>query len=265
MAEGLTWTITFQKTMFEDSIGVLGGLERDGSRTTGFINKYFPKGASKSRRLDVMKLLDDLNFVNVIPSRGTNLYKITDIGKNFYFENDLNKKKFIFHANLYQNIFHYSYAFDYILDNDYYEFDKLDFIKTMVISASNDFGTRIHDWKSGENVLNFMECLDILSKENKIYRLNDEYKITFKENELLELVYENFDQNKILFTKSLCEQLLIYSSYFITSRNPPTIEYLYNKLLEINTNKELFKFSPGLPRPPIPTIHTLIELKEESL
>lgn len=264
MSEGLTWSINFQKTILDDINGVLGGLERDGPRNLGLVNNYFSKDASSSRRKEVLSLLSDLRFVHVTPAKGTKLYEITDIGKHFFFESNLNTKKFIFHSQLYQNIFHYSYAYDYILDNDFYEFDKLNFIKTMVISASNDFGTRIHDWKSGENVLNFMIYLDILSKDDKIYRLNEDYKISFKEDQLLEIVYENFDQKEILFTKSLCDNLLIYSHEFITSKTYPTVEYLYNKLLEINENKDLFLFRPGLPRPPIPTKHTLIELKEES-
>lgn len=261
MPEPITWTIMYQKSMLDDAIRLLSGLNRDGQQNLGNLNRYMPAGAGADRKKNILRVLDDVNFVESKKMAHGTLYKITNLGRYYLDSIDEYERNDIFHSNLYLNIIHYSYAFDYIIENDYYSFKKNDFLEQLVLNSSNDFGIRIYDRLSGENVINFMKDLGIISLKDKEYVVNERYRRKFNNRKFLEMVIDNLKDEKLQFTKSLCEYLLDNSSKFMVSKDPLTIELIYKKLLTLNESKEILVFIPGLPRPPIPSRHSLVDLK----
>jgi len=261
MAEGITWNELYLKNIFDDTIGLLSGLDRNGQQTLGNLSVYMPKGSNPSRKKDVLKILERIGFVEYKKMARSALYDITPIGRLYLDTSDENERNDIFHSYLYQSILHYSYAYDYILENDYYRFTKEDFIGKLALRSSIDFGTRIYDWKSGENTLNFMEALNVITKDEKGYLVTETYRRKFNERKFIEMIENSFKKDKLQYTKSLCEYLSVNSPKFMVTKEFVTIETIYKKLLKLNEMKEFLNFIPGLPRPPIPTKHSLVELK----
>lgn len=258
MVEGITWTRQYQKTIFDDSISILKGLIENGQQNLGNLNKYLPSKAGKERKNNALLVLEDINFIEVKKMPHGKLYKILTDGEIYI--NSENEKNNIFHSNLYKYNKHYSYAFDTLLENDLNSFNKNDFIQKLVLNSSVDFGVRIYDWRSAQYVIDYMEALDVISKSGDEYFLNENYKRSFNKNLFTKLIEDSFKNEKTQFTKSLCEYLLENSSKFITTKELLTIETIYKKILQINENDNL-NFIPGLPRAPIPSKHTLVELR----
>lgn len=261
MVEGITWTKQYQKTIFDDTIRVLSGIERDGQQNYGNLKRYFPPSTSTDRRKNLLLILDEIEFVESKKLGQGTLYDITDTGKVYLYEENEIDRNNIFHSSLYKNVIHYSYAFDFILENDKYTFTKEEIIEDLVLSSSNNFGTRIYDWKSAEYILNFMTDLKVVFKLKNEYEVNDEYKRLFNVEKFMALIIESLKRDELQFTKSLCEHLLLNSDKFMISTEPVNIDIIYKKLLNLNEIKDFLKFIPGLPRPPIPNRHTLTELK----
>lgn len=261
MVEGITWTVQFQENVFDDIYNLLIGLQREGRQTKGYL-KSFLRGSSAARRDNVVYILEDVDFLDSVSKGNTTLYEINENGQKYLEavnDPDLNEKK-IFHSSLYRHILHYWYAYDFLLENEIYQFTKEEFIENLVKNSSKDYGTRIYDWKSGENVLDFMKSLEVLSKIKKEYSLNNEYRKIFNESELIRLIEELLKDDS-MFTKTLCEELVDKSDIFMASKEPVSIENIYKKLLRANKEHEFLKFIPGLSRPPIPANNTLVELK----
>lgn len=261
MAESITWNELYLKNMFDDTIRLLSGLNRNGQQTLGNLSTYMPKGSSAKRKKEILTILERIGFVENKKMAHSTLYYITTVGRLYLDTVDESKRNYIFHSSLYQSILHYSYAYDYILENDFYRFTKEEFIGKLALCSSIDFGTRIYDWKSGENTLNFMKALNVITKDEEEYVVTEAYRRKFNEKKFIEMVENTFKQDKLQYTKSLCQYLCVNSAKFMVTKELVTIETIYKKLLKLNEMKEFLNFIPGLPRPPIPTKHSLVELK----
>jgi hypothetical protein len=262
VSESITWTVQYQENVFDDIFNILSGLKRDGQQTKGSLNSFL-RGSSAQRKNNAVEILEDIDYIEASRKGNTTFYKITENGQK-YLNSVLDPEfdeKHIFHLDLYNYVIHYSYAYDYIIENDFYDFEKQDFIEKLVLSTSHDFGTRLYDWKSAEYVLGFMKSLNVISKSDKRFILNEKYRKVFDEIKFINLVEESLEINSPKFTKILCEELIEKSDKFMTIEEPISIESIYKKILKVNDVREFLKFIPGLSRPPIPTKHTLIELK----
>ena len=219
-------------------------------------------GVSVARRDNILMILEDVDFIESSRKGNTYYYKITDNGIKYLdaIKDPSKNEKRLFHTFLYRYVVHYSYAYDFLLENEFYEFTKLDFIENLVLNSSIDYGTRIYDWKSAEYVLNFMGSLDVISKQEKKFIVNNEYRKIFDEIKFIELIEEILKDDS-MFTKSLCEELIEKSDIFMATKGPVSIENIYKKMLIANKTREFLKFVPGLSRPPIPANNTLVELK----
>ena len=177
------------------------------------------------------------------------------------YNGEWDSKNNIFHSNLYKNILHYSYAFDRLLQEDNESFYMNKFLQNLVSNSSDDFGVRIYDWRSAQYVVNFMEALKVIYKIGDEYFVDENYRRDFDEKSFLKLIEKSFKKENPQFTKTLCEYLLENSSKFLVTKELVTIETIYKKLLQVNETKDFLTFIPGLPRAPIPSKHTLIELR----
>jgi hypothetical protein len=214
----------------------------------------------KENRESILQLMKELNLVDITPSRRTSRYGITEEGR-LYLQSE-NRPKCL-HRLLYKHVLHYSYFYNYILENEFYQFSKLQIIEKMVLNSSYDFGVRIFDWKSAENVLKIMVDIGVLSldEENNSYSVNKEYQTEFNHKVFEELIIDKLSSDTQMFTKELCSYLLSRESEFINSDDEPTVRMIYKHLLRVNESRDILKFIPGLPRPPIPSKHTLVELR----
>ncbi len=256
MGKSITWTLLYYKSFLEDVEKMLS-----------FLRKY-ERWAIKSdlrsivknnkNRDSILKFMEDVHLIEVRPTGRTSRYNITREGID-YLQSE-NRSKYL-HKLLYKNILHYSYFYNYILENELYKFSKLQIIEKMVLNSSYDFGIRIFDWKSAENVLNLMVDIGVLSQENDNYFVNKEYQSEFNHKVFEELIINKLKSDPRMFTKDLCSYLLSHESDFINSEEEPTIRIIYKHLLRVNESKNILKFIPGLPRPPIPSKHTLVELR----
>lgn len=61
MPEPITWTIMYQKSMLDDAIRLLSGLNRDGQQNLGNLNRYMPAGAGAHQNLKKIILKDALD------------------------------------------------------------------------------------------------------------------------------------------------------------------------------------------------------------
>ena len=260
MVDGITWTRQYQKTIFEDSECLLKGLEEDGQQNLGNLNKYLPPKAGKERKNNTLLVLEDINFVESKKMPHGRLYKLLPEGR-IYINSKKKEKNYIFHSNLYKNILHYSYAFDRLLQEDNESFYMNKFLQNLVSNSSDDFGVRIYDWRSAQYVVNFMEALKVIYKIGDEYFVDENYRRDFDEKSFLKLIEKSFKKENPQFTKTLCEYLLENSSKFLVTKELVTIETIYKKLLQVNETKDFLTFIPGLPRAPIPSKHTLIELR----
>jgi len=257
----VTWTWLYYSSFLEDLEKTLEFLmkynKEEGSAIKGDFQRVLPK---KENRDSILQIMEELNLVEVTPSTRTSRYSITEEGR-LYLQSE-NRLKYL-HKLLYKHVLHYSYLYNYILENEFYQFSKLQIIEKMVLNSSYDFGVRIFDWKSAENVLKLMVDIGVLSlnQKNKIYSVNKEYKTKFNHKVFEELIIDKLRSDKQIFTKDLCSYLLFRAGEFINSDDEPTIRMIYRQILRFNESRDILKFIPGLPRPPIPSKHTLVELK----
>lgn len=257
---GLTWTVQYQETIFDDIYRLLDGLKTERQLAKGALKSL--GGGTAIRRDNVLNILEDVDFIDSSKKGNTTYYRINDNGIKYLdvlSDQESGEERF-FHTQLYYNVLHYQYAYDFILENEFYEFKKEDFIENLVLNSSNDYGTRIYDWKSALYVLQFMKSLKVISEKEKKFVVNEDYRKSFDEIKFIELIEEML-KDESMFTKSLCEELIDKSDIFMTKKNPVSIENMYKKLLRANETREFLKFIPGLPRPPIPSNNTLVELK----
>ncbi|GAB4380894.1 hypothetical protein [Methanothermobacter thermautotrophicus] len=257
----VTWTWLYYSSFLEDLEKTLEFLmkynKEEGSAIKSDFQSILPK---RENRDSILQFMEEINLVGVMPSRRTSRYSITEEGRR-YLQSE-NRPKYL-HRQLYKHVLHYSYFYNYILENEFYQFSKLQIIEKMVLNSSYDFGVRIFDWKSAENVLKLMVDLGVLSldKENDIYSVNREYQTEFNHKVFEELIIDRLSSDTQMFTKDLCSYLLSREGEFINSDDEPTIRMIYKHLLRVNESKDILKFIPGLPRPPIPSKHTLVELR----
>lgn len=264
MRRSITWTVQFQENVFDDIYRILCGLKREDQQTKGSI-KSFLGSSSAARRDNAIKILEDLDFIDTTKKGNTTFYKINQNGFKYLNAayDSTSKGNRIFHSNLYRNVLHYSYTYDFILENDLYEFNKEDFIEKLVYNSSTDFGTRIFDWKSAEYVLEFMRSLDVISEnEKEKYSVNKEYRKEFNDKKFIEIIEDSLGKESPQYTKELCKFLSNKSEEYMASKDLLTIDNIYKKILKVNNIIKFLKFIPGLPRPPIPSKHTLVELME---
>lgn len=261
--KALTWTVQFQDILFDDIELMLSGLLREGQQPLGYLKSFLGSGNTKDRRDNVKNLLEDLIFIQCLPKGNTTVCNITKEGENYLFSIRDAKKddKKLFHSSLYRNVLHYSYAYDFIIENDYYSFTKHDLIEKLVLDSSNNYGTRLYDWKSAEYVIYFMDYLGVLSKNKDIFTVNEDFRKNFNEKKFEKLIRDSLKNEKLQYTNSLCEYLMSNIEQFFTTDETITVELIYKKLVNLNDKKDFLKFIPGLPRPPIQNIHTLVELK----
>ena len=135
------------------------------------------------------------------------------------------------------------------------------FIQKLVSNSAEDFGVRIYDWRSAQYVVNYMEALKVINKVGNEYSLDEKYRRKFNKILFIQMIKDSFKNEKLQFTKSLCEYLLENKSKFIVTKELVTIETIYKKLIQLNELNEFLFFIPGLPRAPIPSKHTLLELR----
>jgi len=265
MSKGVTWSVQYQKTLFDDIYNILSGLEREDQQTKGSIISFL-RARSAARRDNALEVLEDADLVDKTKKGNTYFYKINKHGLEYLkaaYDSASNGNR-VFHSYLYKNVLHYSYAYDYIIENEFYNFNKQQFIERLVLNSSVDFGTRIFDWKSAEYVLGFMRGLDVVSESNNsTFIVNENYRKEFNDMKFSELIEQSLINESPQYTKGLCEALSNKSAEYISSKEPVTIDAIYKKILHVNNIREFLKFIPGLPRPPIPSKHTLVELKEE--
>ena len=256
----VTWTWLYYSSFLEDLEKMLDFLIKYNSEEGPAIKDDFQRILQKKNRDSILQLMEELNLVKVKTSGRTSRYSITEEGKR-YIKSE-NRLKYL-HKLLCKHVLHYSYFYNYILENEFYQFSKLQIIEKMVLNSSYDFGVRIFDWKSAENVLKIMVDIGVLSldKENDSYSVNKEYQTEFNYKVFEELIIDKLGSDTQIFTKDLCSYLLSHADEFINSDDEPTIRMIYRHLLRVNESRDILKFIPGLPRPPIPSKHTLVELK----
>lgn len=261
MARGITWTVQYRENVFDDIYRLLYGLKKESQLAKGAL-KSLLGGGTAARRDNILYILEDVDFIDLNKKGNTTYYKINENGLKYLdasSDQDSNEKR-LFHTHLYFNVLHYSYAYDFILENEFYEFKKEDFIENLVLNSSIDYGTRIYDWKSAEYVLAFMRSLKVISKIENEFVVNDEYRKIFDEIKFIEIIEEILKDDS-MFTKNLCEDLIDKSDEFMATKGAVSIDNIYKKILKANEIREFLKFVPGLSRPPIPANNTLVELK----
>ncbi|MEM4589274.1 MAG: hypothetical protein QXL73_04675 [Thermoplasmata archaeon] len=254
---GLTWTILYNRSILEDLEKVLVYLKKEGGKA----NKGEFSGIIKKRgqREDILKLVVDIDFVKAESFRNTTRYKLNENGVRYLDIPSENREKYL-HAAFYENILHYSYFYDALLEGEIYEFSKSEIIEKIVKKSANDFGVRIFDWKSAENVIKFMKKFNVItSKSKNKYYVNDEYRQIFNEEEFKALIVKKLKEESPQFTKNLCTYLLDNIERYSTKSKVP-MRIIYKRMLNLNEKEKFLRFIPGLPRPPIPSKHTLVEL-----
>lgn len=259
MAEAITWTFLYYSSFMEDVEKMLDFLRDYNSKNGLAIKSDLQRVVrDKNKRGFILEFMRDIYVIEEMQQARTSRYQITDEGIR-YLEAG-NKYKYL-HKLLYKHILHYSYFYNYILENNLYEFSELQIIETMVLNSSYEFGVRIFDWKSAENVVNLMLHLGVLSQKDDMYYVKKEYRSQFNHQKFEELTLNKLNSDSPMFTKDLCAYLLDHESDFINLEEEPTIRMIYKHLLQLNESKGVLKFIPGLPRPPIPSKHTLVELR----
>lgn len=260
MSEAITWTIRFDNNTLDIIFKIMSGLHRDGRQPKSNINTYVR--VDVRIRDQIIEFLEQINYLEKQQGR-TPTYGLTSNGLRYYNAcNNPNDDEYrILHSALYTNILHYRYAYDYIITKEFFEFNKLQFLETMVSSSSNDFGTRIYDYDSAMNVLGFMEAFNVLEFEKGNYSLNGEYKSQFNDDVFLKLIKNRLKNDNFEETRTLCEYLFSNYYKFVSNVESISIEFIYNQLLPL-FRENVIIFAPGIPKPPIPSNHTLVKLKE---
>ncbi len=254
---GLTWTILYNKSILEDLERVLTYLKNEGGKANKGEFSCIIQG--KAQREDILKLVVDIDFVKAERFRNTTKYKLNENGERYLNNHQKNRERYL-HAAFYRNILHYSYFYDAILECEIYEFSKSEIIEKIVKKSANDFGVRIFDWKSAENVIKFMEKFNVIISKNKDkYYVNDKYRQRFDKNEFKALIVKKLKEESPQFTKELCTYLLDNIEIYSNKSEVP-MKIIYKRMLNLNEKEKFLKFIPGLPRPPIPSKHTLVEL-----
>jgi len=257
MSKAITWTFLYNSSFLEDVDLMLRFLRERTSEIGSVIKGELPK-MRREKRDDILKFIEDIHLIEVTRAGSTSRYSITEEGIRYL--KAKNRCKHL-HKLLCKHILHYSYFYDYILENELYAFSKLQIIEALVLNSTYEFGVRIFDWKSSENVVNLMLEIGVLSYENSKYLVNREYQTDFNNSIFEELIINKLESDSPMFTKDLCSYLVSQQDDFINSDKEVTIRMIYKHLLRVAESKNILKFIPGLPRPPIPSKHTLVELK----
>lgn len=269
MVGAVTWTITVLNSTLEDINSILRNLENSGRKTDGALNDYITSASDSedskaTRKKDVVKILKDINFVISEKQGGTTAYDISTDGIGYLtaLKSSEEESYYYLHSALYRNVIHYQLAYDYILANDFYEFTKLKFIEEIVLYSAVNFGTRFYDWRSGENVLKFMQELGIVKKDSKTYSIDEKYRKKFNNEKFEQMIKEYLiGHNSSTETINLCKYLVDNQNNFVSSNEQVSTEFIYKHILRLNNDLKFLKFIAGLPRPPIPPYHTVVKLK----
>lgn len=262
----ITWTIRYTNNLISDMIDLLNGLKNHGPKISGALTPLIDgKGSPVPpyRKNDAINILKNIKYVDSEKQGNTYSYQINEWGLNYLnsIADSSKDNNYILHSSLYQNILHYQYAYNFILENDFYEFRKKEFIENLVINSFNEFGTRLYDWDSGDNVIGFMRDLGILKKINKHYSIEENYRKKFDQDNFIKVIKRYMNQYEMQETFNLCKHLIDNSNEFLLSNEQISIDFMYKHLLKLNKDKKILKFIPGIPTPPIPNNHTIVKLK----
>ena len=68
MSKGVTWSVQYQKTLFDDIYNILSGLEREDQQTKGSIISFL-RARSAARRDNALEVLEDADLVDKTKKR----------------------------------------------------------------------------------------------------------------------------------------------------------------------------------------------------
>lgn len=265
----LTWTITLLKDW---KIYLENWLEFI-NRKTSIKRSKFPREIKKktkkiatSSRDNLLKFFtEDLGFFeinNPEQSKKYNIFIMTNRGYRFINFNQ-EKKEHYLHGLLMDNIFHYKFAFDYLIRNQLYDIEFKKLFELLIQASLNLLGFPVYDRHSFSNIKNIFKALNSIYEiyeDNKGFKLNDNYRVEFDQQKFSEKVKEVMNENDISYTYDLCNFLNKESQKknFIKSNYES-----YNEKIIFEKLKDLtfVKFKGGLARRFIPASFTLIELK----
>jgi hypothetical protein len=203
-----------------------------------------------------------IEITNPEKTKTYHIFRITKSGRNYLIFNNQNEKDYKLHGLLNKTLFHYSFAFNYIISKELYKAD-FDQLKEKLIQASLDIlGFPIYDRHSFSNIKYVFQGLytifQIDNTENE-YELSEEYKLEFYDDKFREKVKDLLSSQEIKYTYSLCKKLnQDENKRFFLSRN---YNYYNDKIIfEKLKDLEFIRFKGGLARRFIPSSYTLIEL-----
>ncbi|MBC7081842.1 MAG: hypothetical protein H5T44_06360, partial [Thermoplasmatales archaeon] len=130
MGKSITWTLLYYKSFLEDVEKMLSFLRK----YEGWAIKSDLRSIVKNNknRDSILKFMEDVHLIEVRSTGRTSRYNITREGID-YLQSE-NRSKYL-HKLLYKNILHYSYFYNYILENELYKFSKLQIIEKMVLNS----------------------------------------------------------------------------------------------------------------------------------
>lgn len=158
----ITWPFLYNNNLFEDIDKILRYLEERNVAIKSDISSLIN---NKARRDNVVNyFMEASGLIKSEKTGRTSKYRMHEEGRKYLNLNEKYKQKKYLHTLLCRNVLHYSYFYDYILENELYEFSEVEIIEKVVLSSSYDFGVRIYDFKSAENVINLMVSLGVLKR-----------------------------------------------------------------------------------------------------
>ena len=129
------------------------------------------------------------------------------------------------------------------------------------MQSAKDFGVRIYDETSYENLENLMIGLGVATKEDdgRIF-IKAEYRLTYSEELFRSRVKQTLG-SKHMYTKALCQKLVksLKEGRIGVSQDMDE-KACYQALLKLE-QEGLVRFESGYPRAPIPAKHALIRLE----
>ncbi len=236
---------------------------------------------------DMITFFENIKVINNVAKikggrkgkRGT--YTLTDTSYEILdlFENESEHRLSLFlHKLLLDNFFQYEYFLDFFKEiylKTLSEIDNLKLEKKKIRNnfldfCENRFGTsEFIDKHTFSNIYYFATGVNLLQERNdQSYRINSDFfeDINYKKlNILIETQIKSYSEG--ILTRKLCENLKKNQKQFYYGKDL-TINEIYELILNIYLRQieEItpnFDFSGGVPRPPIPSPHTIIKYKSE--
>jgi len=268
---GLTWTIMIPKLWYYYLDDWLQLLEKYSHiKRTDFkkINIDDSKSLGTASRDDMLRFFHEqlhlMSITNKEKRSQDHIFSLTHLGKEILnLDNNLNEKEFKLHTLLNNNIFHYKFAFDLIINNQYYniDFNKL---KEKLIQASLDLlGFPIYDKHTLENIkiiYLYLSTIFTYDKDIETFILSDNYKVQFNKEKFIDILKSYLSQRELTYTYFLCEYLNrveIKSEYLVSNYSSFNEKIIFEKLKDL----PFIKFKGGIARKFVPSAYTIIELK----